>query len=251
MKIIFLSGGAREKALRNLLEKGENVEAVIVPLITKSNDRFKNVILTAIEFGIKVIPVKKNEIFKVLKDIDFDLLISCGFPYILHESVINLAKIAINVHPTLLPKYRGYRSAPFIIINGEKQSGITVHLLTKEMDRGDIILQESFDVSEFDTTKSLFFKSQEFEVDVLKKAVQIIKKGNVKYTKQDESKASEYNYIRTPKDSEIDSNKSLNDLYNYIRACDHDDYPAFFYVNNEKVFIKLWRNNKDKNKHQI
>jgi len=250
MKIIFLSGGAREKALRNLLEKGENVEAVIVPLITKSNDRFKNVIFTAIEFGIKVIPVKKNEIFKALKDIDFDLLISCGFPYILDESVINLAKLAINVHPTLLPKYRGYRSAPYIIMNGEDKSGITIHLLTKEMDKGDIILQESFDVSKFDTTKSLFIKAQEFEVDILFKAIQIIKKGNIKYTVQDESKASEYNYIRTPKDSEIDPNKSLNDLYNYIRACDSDDYPAFFYVKNEKVYIKLWRDNNN-NKYQI
>ena len=251
MKIIFLSGGAREKALRNLLEKGENVEAVIVPLITESNDRFKNVILTAIEFGVKVIPVKKNEIFEVLKDIDFDLLISCGFPFILNESVIDLAKLAINVHPTLLPKYRGYRSAPYIIINSEKQSGITIHLLTKEMDRGDIILQESFDVSKFDTTKSLFRKAQDFEVDVLFKAVQIIKKGSVKYVSQDESKASEYNYIRTPKDSEIDSSKSLDDLYDHIRSCDPDDYPAFFYVNKEKVFIKLWRNDVNKNKYQI
>ena len=249
MKIIFLSGGAREKALRNLLEKGENLEAVIVPLITKSNDRFKNVIFTAIEFGVKVIPVKKNEIFKALKDIDFDLLISCGFPYILDESVINLAKLAINVHPTLLPKYRGYRSAPYIIMNGEDKSGITIHLLTKEMDKGDIILQESFDVSKFDTTRSLFIKAQEFEVDILFKAIQIIKKGNIKYTVQDESKASEYNYIRTPKDSEIDPNKSLNDLYNYIRACDSDDYPAFFYIKNEKVYIKLWRDNN--NKYQI
>tara|TARA_B110000003_G_scaffold271206_1_gene304977 strand:+ start:684 stop:1439 length:756 start_codon:yes stop_codon:yes gene_type:complete len=251
MKIIFLSGGAREKALRNLLEKGENIEAVIVPFITKSNDRFKNVIYTAIEFGVKVIPVKKNEIFKILNDIDFELLISCGFPYILNESVINLSKLAINVHPTLLPKYRGYRSAPYIIMNGEDKSGITIHLLTKEMDKGDIILQESFDVSKFDTTKSLFKKAQEVEVDVLYDTVQIIKTGNIKYIRQDETKATEYNYIRTPKDSEIDSSKSLNELYNYIRACDVDDYPAFFYVNKQKVFIKLWRDNDDKNKYQI
>lgn len=251
MKIIFLSGGAREKALRNLLEKGENVEAVVVPLITKSNDRFKNVIYTAIEFGVRVIPVKRNEIYETLKDINFELLISCGFPYIIDESVINLASMAINVHPTLLPKYRGYRSAPYIIINGEKESGVTIHLLTNEMDKGDIILQKSFDVSEFDTTKSLFIKAQEHEVDLLYRAIQIIKKGNIRYIAQDEDNASEYNYIRTPKDSEIDSNKPLNDLYNDIRACDPDDYPAFFYVNNEKVFIKIWRNNNNKNKFQI
>ena len=250
MKIVFLSGGSREKALRNLLEKGEKIQAVIVPLITESNDRFKNVIYTAVEFGVKVIPVKKNAIFKLLKEIDFDLLISCGFPYILSKSVIDLAKLAINVHPTLLPKYRGYRSAPYIIMNGESKSGVTIHLLTKEMDKGDVILQESFDISKFDTTKSLFLKAQNFEVDILFKAVQIIKNNEIKYTVQDESQSSTYNYIRTPKDSEVDSTKSLNYLYNHIRACDADDYPAFFYVNKEKVFIKIWRDNK-KNKHEI
>lgn len=250
MKIIFLSGGAREKALKNLLKKGEDIEAVIVPELTKSNDRFKNVILTAIEYGVKVLPVKKNNIEAVINDLKFDILISCGFPYILSETVIKTAKYAINVHPTLLPKYRGYRSAPYIIMNGEKRSGITIHLLTKEMDRGDIILQESFEVSEFDTTKSLFQKAQKYEVDVLYRSIQLIKKGNFKVFPQDESEASEYNYIRTPKDSQIDSSKSLDELFNYIRACDPDDYPAFFYRNNEKIYLKIWRDNKD-NEFQI
>ena len=251
MKIIFLSGGAREKALRNLLEKGEKVEAVIVPFIKPTNDRFKNVIYTAVEFGVKVIPVEKENIYKVLKKIDFDLLISCGFPYILNKRVINLAKLAINVHPTLLPKYRGYRSGPYIIINGETESGVTVHLLTEEMDKGDIIFQKRFKVSKFDTTKSLFIKAQKHEVNALYKAIQLIKNNKIKFVVQDESHSSTYNYNRTPKDSEIDPDKSLNDLYDYIRACDPEDYPAFFYVKKEKVFLKLWRNSDNKEEYQI
>ena len=68
---------------------------------------------------------------------------------------------------------------------------------------------------------------------------------------QDESHSSTYNYNRTPKDSEIDPDKSLNDLYDYIRACDPEDYPAFFYVKKEKVFVKLWRNSDNKEEYQI
>lgn len=251
MRIVFLSGGARHRALEKLIIEGENIIAVIVPYLTKSNDRFKKVIEIAKKYNIKILNTNKDDVYKTLNILEYDILVSCGFPYILNENAIKLSKIAINVHPTLLPKYRGYRSGPFIIINGEKKSGVTVHLITKEMDKGDIIIQKEFEVSLFDTTKSLFLKAQKFEVDVLFDAIQMIKSNKVKFLKQDESKASIYNKIRTPKDSEIDENKTLKELYNYIRACDPDDYPAFFYVNGEKVFIKLWRKNNNKEPYQI
>lgn len=76
---------------------------------------------------------------------------------------------------------------------------------------------------------------------------EILNKGEIVYSKQGESKATTYNYIRTPKDSEIDFNKPLKELYNEIRACDANDYPAFFYHGGEKICIKLWRYNKEDN----
>src|ERR1041384_4007416 len=118
MKIIFLSGGARESALEALLKNRENVIAVITPHLSKSNSRFENVIKTALKYGVKVINVTKDDLNSKLENIEFDLLISCGFSYIIAPSVLK-NKLAINVHPTLLPAYRGFRSGPFQIINGE------------------------------------------------------------------------------------------------------------------------------------
>ncbi len=149
--------------------------------------------------------------------------------------------MAINVHPTLLPKYRGYRSGPYIIINGEKKSGVTIHELTPEMDNGDIFMQREFSLTPFDTTKSLIRKSQEVEkllvIDFFKK----LQSGILERVKQDESEATIFNMVRRPKDSIIDPEKSLIELYNFIRACDPVEYPAYFFVNDEKVCIKLWR----------
>lgn len=251
MRIVFLSGGAREKSLRYLLEKKEQVIAVITPYISKKNNRFKDVILTACEFGVPVYPVRKETLLSVINKLDFEILVSCGFSYIIDKEIINKAKYAINVHPTLLPKYRGFRSGPYIIINGEKETGVTIHFITEEIDKGDILYQESFQISPFDTTKSILRKTQEIEPKALYKTIQMLKNGTFKALPQNESEASTYNYIRTPKDSEIDWNKSLKSLYNEIRACSPTDYPAFFFVEGQKVCIKLWRPDKPPNEEDM
>lgn len=242
MDIIFFTGGAREKALKALIESGINVVSVVCPRPSKNNSRFVPSILIAHERGIPVITVDKDNIYEMVKNIQFDILLSCGFSFMLTPEIIGLAKqLAVNVHPTLLPKYRGYRSGPFIIMNGEKKSGVTIHELTTDMDRGDIFLQKEFPVTAFDTTKSLSRKAQEVETGLVVDFFKRLQLGELNRIKQNESEATTYNEIRKPKDSIVDPNKSLLELYNYIRACDPEDYPAYFFVEDEKVCIKLWR----------
>lgn len=242
MKVIFLSGGARELALRHLLNNGIDIISVITPVPSSKNSRFLNVIIAAHEYNIPVITVTKQTVNEKVQQIDFDVLLSCGFSYILSQDTVAKAKkIAINVHPTLLPKYRGYRSGPFIIINGETKSGVTVHRLTEGMDRGEIISQIEFPLGPFDTTKSLFRKAKEIEPELILQTLRSIESNNFNLKPQNERDATEYNQLRTPKDSVIDWNKPLKDLFNEIRACDPVDYPAHFYVNGEKVNVKLWR----------
>lgn len=244
MKVIFLTGGAREGVLQSMIEGGIDVVAVVCPRPSKNNARFLPSILIAHEHGIPVITVDKTNIYEKLVNVDFDVLLSCGFSYVLEERVISLAKnIAVNIHPTLLPKYRGYRSGPYIVINGETKSGVTIHELTVEMDKGDIFLQEEFEVTLFDTTKSVFEKAKELEKEMILVFFRLLANGELKRSKQDERLATTYNAIRTPKDSLLDSSKSLDELYNFIRSCDPENYPAFFYVNGEKVCLKIWRPN--------
>lgn len=239
-----MSGGARAQTLRYLLEREEEIVSVITPQLTAENDRFSEVILTAVEFGVPVIPVTKDNLENIILNIKFDILISCGFPYLLNKKIITHAKYAINVHPTLLPKYRGFRSGPFILMNDERMSGVTVHFLSERMDQGDIILQTEFPLTPFDTTKSVSRKCKEIEPEIVHTTLQQIKENNYTAIPQNEEEATEYTKIRTPDDSEINWNKSLKDLYNEIRACDPLDYPAFFYIDGQKVCIKLWRPDK-------
>ncbi|MGE6791806.1 methionyl-tRNA formyltransferase [Pseudomonas guineae] len=241
MKIVFLSGGARHHALRHLLERGENVCAVITPFMSVGNCRFKDVVLTAVEFGVPVFPVVRDGVGDVIKQLKPDVIVSCGFPYILSETCISLARYAINVHPTLLPKYRGFRSGAYILMNGETESGITVHFLTAEMDCGDILVQRSFPLTPFDTPKSMYRKGQVVEPSALFEAIQLLKSDSFSVIKQDESQASEYTTVRTPSDSQVNPHNSLLELMNEIRACDSDAYPAHFYHKGQKVCIKLWR----------
>ena len=112
------------------------------------------------------------------------------------------------------------------------------------MDQGDIILQKEFPITSFDTTKSVFRKCLQIEPIVLYEAIQKLKEDSVIRIPQNEADVTEYTYVQTPKDSEIDRNKSLKELYNEIRACDPEDFPTFFYVEGQKVYIKLWRQNK-------
>jgi methionyl-tRNA formyltransferase len=138
-----------------------------------------------------------------------------------------------------LPKYKGLNTGNYILINGESESGVTVHFMDEGIDTGDIILQKSYKLSVFDTAKSLARKSRDFEPDVVLDALVQLKEGTYSTNKQE--KIEENYKDRTPEDSEIDPTKSISEQYDLIRACHPNKYPAFFYVDGEKVLIKLDR----------
>lgn len=244
MKVLFMTGGARSQTFRHLIKNNVSIVALVTPMPSKGNSRFLDSIEVANTFNIPHLAVSKDNIDQTLLTLDFDILVSCGFSYILPIATVEKARFAINVHATLLPKYRGYRSVPFIIMNGERESGVTIHFISDQMDDGDIILQESFPLNSFDTVKSHVRKSLEIEADLLLKAINQLKNGNFSRVKQNPNSASTYNQMRTPKDSIVDWNLSLKELYNSIRACDPKEYPAYFYLDGQKVCIKLWRPDK-------
>lgn len=251
MKITFISGGARHRALAALIAAGEKIAAVITPQPNDTNQRFLDVVHVAQKAGIPVHQIKKRELLPLLRQLAPDILISAGWLYLLTKEEISAARYAINVHGTLLPKYRGTRVLPHILMNREKESGVTVHFIDEGMDTGDIILQEFFPISPFDTTRSLYRKTLEFEPNVLCKAVSMIKSGSFTPLPQDHSLATVYTHMRTPVDSIIDQSKSLADLIDDIRACDAEDYPAYFFHHGEKVCVKLWRPEKDANEMDL
>ena len=178
------------------------------------------------------------------------MLLSIGFPYIIPKEIYNRHPIALNIHPTLLPHYRGPTTGAYIIMNNEKFSGSTIHLMNEKVDSGPIISQFKISLTSFDTIRSMQRKVYDAEPFLLLDAIKRLDQG-FKPQPQNEFKATYYSKKRLPKDSQINPEKTLNQLFNEIRACDPDDFPAFFFYEGQKVCIRLWRPEKSKDEDDM
>jgi methionyl-tRNA formyltransferase len=239
MRWVVLFGGAgRESCVLRMLDAGVKVSAIIVP--SRRNAKLESAVSKLAGLPCKLIETDKVDLDRTLKIFAGNALLSIGFPYLLPSELLSNFNPAINIHPTLLPRYRGATSGAYVLINNDRESGSSVHYLTECMDRGDIIRQSRVEITPFDTIRSVQRKVYEREPQLLLDALDSLERG-VKPSPQDESCASEYPHKRTPADSEIDPSAPLVNLFNQIRACDPDDFPAYFMFHGEKVCIKLWR----------
>lgn len=238
MEWIVLFGGAkREKIVFYLLNLNLKIKCILVPI--KQSKELAHSVSLIRESGVLIIESCRETLEESLKPYSGMALLSIGFPYILPESIISLFPLALNVHPTLLPSYKGPTSGAYILINNEKKTGSTVHFLEPEADAGDIILQSEVDLTIFDTVRSMQKKVYKTEPELVVESFKKMERGDPVLTKSEEN--SSFFRKRTPNDSLIDPNRSLLDLFNEIRACDPEKYPAFFYVEGQKVCVKLWR----------
>lgn len=235
--IILFGGTNREKIIFSLVEsKKIKISAIIIP--AKIRKDLKNSIDKIKKTKLKIIKSNKENLAENIKKYSGFAILSIGFPYILNTSIMALHKYKYNIHPTLLPKYKGPTSGAYILINKEIFTGSTVHKIEKKVDSGDIVAQNKIKVSKFDSLRSLQNKTYQKEPQLMLRALDQILK-NKTFTKQ--KKITRYDYLskRTPNDSEIDPKKSILDLYDEIRACDPEKFPAFFKLNNRKIYIKL------------
>ena len=236
--IILFGGAGRSKAINEISKSGIHVKMVIVP--KKQSIKLKKDILGLKKAGSKIIEVGKKNIAEVLEAHTDSLLLTIGFPYIVPKSVFSKHPMALNVHPTLLPKYRGAMSGAYVLINNEKYSGSTVHIMTDEADKGAIVSQIKVELSPFDTLRSMQRKVYSLESRLIFDSISKLEEG-IKPKDQDENLSSMYPKLRTPEDSVIDPSKPLIELIDQIRATDFDEFPPFFYYHGEKVNVKLWR----------
>lgn len=238
-KWVMLTGGPRHRALLKLIENNIPISLVFIP--DNDNPKLEETLKICSEFSIPVKKMNRGSLSLKIDEIADMPCLSLGFPYLFPQSFIDQARFIVNVHGTLLPKYRGACTLNWIIENGEQESGVTVHFIDSGCDTGDIIIQRSFPVSIFDTGKSLYRKTLEFEPDVVSEALKILySSNNIHLVFQKNLECKQYPN-RKPFHSELDTSKPLMDLYNQIRASDPEKYPAYFFINGEKVCIKLWR----------
>jgi methionyl-tRNA formyltransferase len=170
--------------------------------------------------------IKDKSSIELVKKIAPDLIVVVAYGKILPKEIIDSPKFgSINVHASLLPKFRGAAPIQWALINGEKETGITIQKVAFELDSGDIILQEKVSIAESDNISTLTKKLFEIGSRLLIKAVKDIEAGKVSYQKQDASKVSFAPTLKK-ETGQIDWKKSSREISNLVRGC--DPWPVAF-----------------------
>ena len=197
------------------------------------------------KYGIVVIqPERIRKDFNEVVMRHPDLIITCAYGQIIPKEILDCPRLGcINVHASLLPKYRGGAPIQRAILNGEKETGITIMYMDEHMDTGNMISSESIEIKESDDFGTLHDKLSILGRDILMKTLpDIINEKNASI-KQDDSKAT-FAPIITREDELIDFNKSSDEVFNQIRAL--SPFPGgYALLDNEIVKIYASRKTSD------
>jgi len=223
MQIIFVGQAPfGRESLEALLSQGEQVVGVITAEDV-ANQKFPNPVKEcALEHGISIYQAnyyKTPEAISWVEQLQPDLLVLGFVTAFIPQEMIDLARLGgINYHPSLLPKYRGGSAINWAIINGEIETGVTIHFIDEGVDTGPIVLQEKVTIGPDDTVKSVYFeKLYPLGIKMLAKAVRLIREDHAQTLVQDEAKAS-FQPVITNKDTGIDWSQSTRQIYNLIRG---------------------------------
>lgn len=223
MRIVFIGQAPFGKdCLKALLDQGEEVVGVLTVPDRPGQKGPNPVKELALERSLPLLQparLKELEALKWVENLRPDLLVLAFVTDIVPKAMIDLATHGgINYHPSLLPKYRGGSAMNWAIINGETETGVTIHQIDAGIDTGPIILQRKVAIDPDDTVKSLYFeKLYPLGVQMVAEAVRLIREGKANPVPQDESLAS-YQPVIKEADVRIDWRQSTQKIYNLIRG---------------------------------
>ncbi|SER62621.1 methionyl-tRNA formyltransferase [Salipaludibacillus aurantiacus] len=226
MKIVFM--GTPDFAvpvLESVVNNGYDVSLVVTqpdrPKGRKQTLTPPPVKVAAEKMGLPVFqPEKiKNETeWKQVEKINPDLIITAAFGQILPQELLDVPpKGCINVHASLLPKYRGGAPIHQAVIDGEEKTGITIMYMVAKLDAGDMIAQESLPILPEDTTGTMHDKLSRLGAELLTRTLPLIEKGDIHPVRQDEEYVTYAPNIKKEQER-IDWAKTADQLFNQIRG---------------------------------
>jgi len=166
-----------------------------------------------------------------------DFIFSFYYRHLLGENLLACARHGgFNLHGSLLPSYRGRAPANWVLVNGETETGVTLHRMVKRADAGAIVAQQRIAISATDTALTLHGKLRAGAADLLSETLPLLGNGQLPGVEQDESKAS-YFGRRTPADGQIDWHEPAARLYNLVRAVTQPYPGAFCPVGEHKLIV--------------
>lgn len=220
--VLFAQAAFGQEVLKRLIQRKEQVVALYTPA---EPEGAKNPIKElALASGIQVFQprrMKDPQVVAQYKTLGPDLNVLAFVTDIIPAEILSYPKHgSIQYHPSLLPKHRGRSAINWAVIQGEKRTGLTVFWVDEGIDTGPILLQKEVEISEDDTTGTLYFnKLFPLGVEALMEALDLVKEGKAPKIPQDESQAT-YEPPCGEEHARVDWSKPLVATYNLIRGCD-------------------------------
>lgn len=209
--------------LETLVEMGENVVAVVTQpdkkVGRKQEIQETPIKIKAKEYGIPVLqPIKIKESIEDVLAFKPDLIVTAAYGQLIPDAILEAPKYrCINVHASLLPKYRGGAPIHMAIINGEKETGITIMYMEKKMDSGDILTQRVLPIEIEDTTSDLFEKLEQVGKELLKETLPKLLNGEITPISQNEDDVT-FAWNISKEQEFISFKRPVLEVYNHIRG---------------------------------
>jgi len=243
LKIVYMGTPEfSEVVLRGLLEKYPVRAIVTQP--DRERDRDKEIVFSpvkkvGIEKTILVLqPEKIKSQYEEILALEPDIIITCAYGQIIPSELIDYPKYGcINVHASLLPKLRGGAPIHRAIMNGHKETGITIMYMNQDMDAGDIISQKKIEITDTDTAESLHDKLAVLGRDLLLETLPSILEGTNQRTKQETSEVT-FGLTIKREDEKIDFEKTKKQIYNQVRGL--YSWPGAYCLFEGKI-LKVWK----------
>lgn len=245
MKIIFMgTPDFSVMALESLVNAGHEVAAVVTqpdkPKGRSGKMQYTPVKEKAVSLNIPVYQperVKEPEFFEVIKEINPDVIVVIAFGQILPQTILDYPKYGcINIHASLLPKYRGAAPIQWSVIDGEKETGVTTMQMDAGLDTGDMIDRIVVPINEKETGGSLHDKLMEAGSKLILETLEKVENGTAVFTKQN-NEESNYAQMLTKQLGDLDFEKSALELERLIRGL--NPWPSAYTRINGKN-LKIW-----------
>lgn len=245
MKIVFMgTPDFAVGALDALVQAGHEVVAVVTQP-DKPKGRGKEMQVTpvkacAMKHNIEVfqpVKIKTPEAVEILKAYEADLFVVAAFGQILSKEILDMPKYGcVNIHASLLPKYRGAAPIQWAILDGEKETGVTIMQMNEGLDTGDMLTKVIVPIEDTDTGESLFDKLAEAGAKLLIETIPQIEAGTLKPESQDDSLSTYAKMIKKGM-GHIDWNKEAVVLERLVRGM--NSWPSAYTYFNGKT-LKVW-----------
>lgn len=245
MKIIFMgTPDFAASALKKIVEAGHEITLVVTqpdkPKGRSGELQVSDVKACALKHGFPVFQperIKLPENVAYLKNYEADIYVVAAFGQILSQEILDIPKFGcVNIHASLLPKYRGAAPIQQAIIDGEKTTGVTIMQMAAGMDTGDILLQREIPIDDNETGGGLFDKLSELGAELIAEALPKIERGELTPVPQDEKLATKCGKL-SKNMGKIDFNKSAVTIRNLVRGL--NPWPSA-YTRLDGKMLKIW-----------